>query len=324
MIVITEEPFEWETDSLMRLYFEKYELRATIDDPWFSKIMRTMSSRKEVMTISIVVTLVSFGVYYYLFACADRRIVFLYDHLGSLPFDKLTTGRYWMAGFVLSGFLSIGFFIWLFIRRLLVRSGIISLKTIAKYAFFPAVVGTTIISMTLGEPTMPFWIAISSSLSLIIGLFLGFDLAGNLITHTRSGLINLIIALGLVPILLLFRSLELPGRGIMSLQTALSYVIFAIVGGFVWLLALLRVFRNHRPGNAALIKSALAIAYVGLPVLHFLLATPPGIPYITSSENFFAEGIMLRIINWLVLVLVVVLTGKLVGNRVKGDGFCIL
>jgi hypothetical protein len=46
---------------------------------------------------------------YYWFALADRHAVFLYAHVDNpghtpaLPFDAITSGRYWMTGFVAGG-----------------------------------------------------------------------------------------------------------------------------------------------------------------------------------------------------------------------------
>ncbi len=48
------------------------------------------------------------GLFYYWFAVADRCAVLLYGHIaagirGAQPFDEMTRGRYWMAGLVAAG-----------------------------------------------------------------------------------------------------------------------------------------------------------------------------------------------------------------------------
>lgn len=62
---------------------------------------------KAKIAFPLLVTLVSLGVYYYLFDMADRRIVFLYEHMNLKADSPMTMGRYWMAGLLLSGFLTV-------------------------------------------------------------------------------------------------------------------------------------------------------------------------------------------------------------------------
>jgi hypothetical protein len=270
-----------------------------------------MRLKKEEILIATLVTVISLAVYSYLFGCADRKIVFLYEHLGLTPFDRITTGRYWMAGLILSGFLSILYLVIRLILKLIIKSEIIYWKNIVKFSVIPLIIGVLIITMTFGEPEMTFLIAISSGLALIIGISTGFSVIDDLINDYRSTFIYLVIGLGLVPFLVLFRVLELPGKGILAMNISVFVVVFSTVGGFLWLFISHRIFKNYRPGFINVIKGTLAFGYIGLPVLHYLVLTPKGIPYITSSDNFFADNLGLRILNWILLILIVFLVEKL-------------
>ncbi len=273
-----------------------------------------MRFKKEII-ISILITIISLGVYLYLFDYADRRIVFLYEHIGLKPFDRMTTGRYWMTGFVLSGFLTFLYLIAQLISRFIIKMEKIYWVTIIKLSWIPLILGIVIITMTLGEPKMTLSIAISSATALMIG----FSVADDLIMNFKSTITYLITGLGLVPFLVLFRALELPGKGILTLNISILVVVISIVCGFLWLLIANRLFIKHKAPLIKVIKGILAISYLGLPVFHYLIATPKGIPYITSSDNFFADNIVLRITNWILLILIVVLGDKLT-KRIMPSG----
>lgn len=166
--------------------------------------------KKIALILSVLITLVSLGVYYYLFAHADRKIVFLYEHLGLTPFDDMTTGRYWMAGLVLSGFLTVLYLVSLLIVRGLKIPEQVSWKHIVRFSIVPLIAGVMFIIMFLGEPKLTFRIAVGSAVALVTGIVIGFSVAGDLVNDYRSTFIYLLSGLGLVPFLLLFRVLELP------------------------------------------------------------------------------------------------------------------
>jgi hypothetical protein len=275
-----------------------------------NKTIEKMKSEKGDILLSFVITVISLSVYFYLFGYADRKIVFLYEHLGLTPFDSMTTGRYWMTGFVLSGFLTFLYLIAQFIKLFLVKSANFSWKTIIKFTWIPLSVGVIILTMTFGEPKMPFKIALSCAFALIIGLMIGFSFVDDLMTDVKSTFIYLIFSLGLIPLLLLFRVLELPEKGIIDLKIAVIVVLISVVGGFCWLLIFYRIFKKNTPQVKNVIKGTLLIGYSGLPVIHYLFATPTGIPYITSSDNFFADSVILRLVNWVILILTVLLADK--------------
>jgi hypothetical protein len=274
-----------------------------------------MKFKKGELIISAFISILSLCVYLYLFGYADRKIVFLYEHLSLAPFDKMTTGRYWMAGFVLSGFLTVLYLVVQLFLKFVLKSEPMSWKPILKLTAIPLITGVVLIIMTTGEPKLTFVIAISSALALISGTAIGFSVSDDLIENLKSTFIYLFIGVGLVPFLILFRALELPGKGIITVGMSIIVTATLFVGSFCWLLIFYRLFSSHRPGTINVIKGAVLIGYLGLPCLHYLFATPKAIPYITSANNFFAENIVLRLINWILLILIVFLADKLIKRK---------
>jgi len=282
-----------------------------------------MKLKKAEIITSVLVNLISLGVYIYLFGFAYRKIVFLYEHMGLQPYDHITTGRYWMTGFVLSGFLSILYLSARLILKFGAKPEHISWKSIVILSVIPLTTGVIFITMTLGEPEMPFHIAMSAALALQIGLILGMSVVDDLMMNIKKTMIYLVSGIGLVPFLVLFRVLELPERGIISMNYAIAAVVFLFTGGLIWLYISCKIFKHARPGIIQQIKGILASGYVGLPLLHFLIATPKGIPYITSSDNFFADNLLLRACNWVLLFFIVISINKLIKNKVSDNFFFI-
>lgn len=269
-----------------------------------------MKIRNYEFIVSVIIMLIPVGIYYYFFGYADRRVVFLYDHLGFTPFDQITAGRYWMAGFITSGFLSVLYLILQLAIRIL-KLPVMSWKKVFTLMVIPLNTGIIIIVMTAGEPELGLFIAISSALALTAGIFLGFSLVDNLMTNVKSTSLFLLFGLGMVPSLILFKALELPGKGILAFNVSLLIAVISVTAGLLWLLTCHWVFRKYRPKWPDVVKGALVTAYLGLPVLHYLAATPKGIPYITSADNFFADNMILRLITWMLLFLFVFSTDKL-------------
>ena len=277
-----------------------------------------MKFKKEEIILSVFVILASLGAYLYLFVFADRSIVFLYGHMGLKPFDDMTTGRYWMAGFIVSGFLTL-LYLAICVFFMLVNKHVkINTGTVVIFVATLAVPGILSITMATGEPKMPFRIAVSSAFALVSGIAIGFSVVDDWMADFKSSLICLFSGLGLVPLLLLFRILELPQKGLVTRSISVWATAGLIAGGFVWLAATFRLFRKSRPTPVLVLKNALATGYIGLPLVHYLFFTPENIPYITASDNFFADNLILRLCNWLALIAVVFLAEKTMRQKFAG------
>jgi hypothetical protein len=263
-------------------------------------------SRLEIIS-AIILIVITLGVFVHIFAFANREVIFLYNHLGFMPFDRITVGRYWMLGFIVSGFWAMFYFVLKLTLFLINNSRAENLHywNIIKIASIPLIFGIAIITMTLGEPILPFSIAISIPAVLIIGLLIGFSTIDDLFKKFKYTISYLFTGLGLVPFLTLFRAIELPAKGIISIETAIWVLIISFFAGVLWLLVFLRIFRGIRIYFLETVKGTLLFLYLGLPLIHFIWATPKGVPYITAADNFMAENYALRVVAWILLVLIV-------------------
>ena len=104
---------------------------------------------------------------------------------------------------------------------------------------------------------------------------------------------------GLMPILLLLRSVELPGRGVsITMPVAVLFAFGGLLTGMIWLgiMSGLRAWRRgHHPAAGALLASGLCLSYLLMPLVHHLFATPPGWRYISTASNFFAFSPILQL-----------------------------
>jgi hypothetical protein len=245
------------------------------------------------------------GLYYDWFAIADRRAVFLYEHLGAMPFDERTSSRYWIAGLVASAFVLI-----------LYNGGVLILARLADTlhrdyhppawwtVWLPGAgmvgAGVLLITMTAGDPVLPLTDALTSALASIVGLALALTPAT--MAARRPAELAWLGADGLAmaPVLLLLRAVELPGSGL-SVTTTTAWI---VAGGSVVasaiglsLLTALRAWKR-KPTAAALevLLAGLTVSYLGMPLAHHLLFTPADYRYISLSANFFATSAILQIV----------------------------
>lgn len=230
--------------------------------------------------------------FYNWFAVADRYAVFLYDHLGAKPFDVTTRTRYWMAGLVADGAAMTLYVAWNLVagrRRRDYRPPPWS-QVWALCAPLLAV-GLPFITTRFNCPTLPADLAAFATAMTLLGLALTL-LPGEMAARTPGDLAWLALdGLGLVPALILIRALELPEGAIISREMAWIVAFGSVAAGAAWLglLSWLRRWRGKSaPPAHVLFLAGLALAYLGLPLTHYLFATPRGYKYITTAANFFA------------------------------------
>jgi hypothetical protein len=254
------------------------------------------------LAAAVPISLFVLGLFIYWFAVADRYAIFLYGHNApgiplAQPFDAMTRGRYWMAGLVAAGAVMVIYTTvnWV-LGRIAARRG----RDYRPPAWWrvwvlcalPLAIGIPAITMTLNTPTLPFGLAAACAIATLAGLALAL-LPGEWAARRPVDLTWLAFdGIGLMPILLLLRSVELPGRGV-SVTTPLA-VLFAFGGllaGMIWLdiMTGLRAWRRRpTPPAGALLAAGLCLSYLLMPLVHHLLATPPGWRYISTASNFFA------------------------------------
>lgn len=248
------------------------------------------------------------ALFYYWFGAADRYHIFLYNHLGATPFDEVTTGRYLMAGLVADGAVLLLYGLTCWIRGRLARVWYHEYAPPVWWRIWllclpPLLVAIPFVATTVNAPTLPLWLAISCAVVTCTGLpfaLLPGDLAarrpGRLIWITVTGM-------GLAPVLVMLRAVELPRIGLVALPAALLVAGMGLFASAAWLALMVGIGRWRRrplPSTALLLAAAFAIVYLILPLVHHLFFTPPAFRYITSSSNFFAFSLPLQLFTWFV------------------------
>jgi hypothetical protein len=252
--------------------------------------------------------------FYYWFAVADRYVIFLYAHLGAAAFDEVTSSRYWMSGLVASGALMVLYAgaNW-FVGRIAGwrhrdyqppiwwRVWLLCMP--------PLAIGVPLITMTLNRPTLPASHAAACLFATLIGLALALT-PGRSAAERPADLLWLALdGAGLMPSLLLLRAIELPGRGLVGPIPAYAVASGGTFAGIVWLVVVtcLREWRHKScPPAGALLVSGLSLSYLFMPLVHHLLATPPGYRYISTASNFFALDVRLQLTAFLVAAILAV------------------
>lgn len=245
---------------------------------------------------ALTVSSLVLALFYYWFGVADRYAVFLYEHLGAGPFDPRTVSRYWMSGLVASGVVLVVYtyanWLWgrvqgLRGRRYTPPEGwrvwLLSLPLIV-----PGVLWTT---MHLNWPVLPLPLAAACAVVAAVGLFLALIPARMATVQPGPFLWLTGAGAGLVPALLLLRVLERLPQGGKSVLYA-RVAVLATLAGALWTLALAGVYARWRGATwraSHLMVSGLSLSYLLLPLIHYLLFTPPAFRYISVADNFFAS-----------------------------------
>jgi hypothetical protein len=275
--------------------------------------MKRLFSQRLVLALlhSIPISLLILGLFTYWYAVADRYSVFLYEHLGATAFDQVTSSRYWMAGLVASGAVMVLYVIWNWLisraASLLRRDHAYSRGELPPVwwhvwllCVMPLAVGIPLITMACNSPVLPPSIATACVAATLAGVALAL-LPGSW-AATRPTELAWIASdgIGLMPILLLLRAVELPSRGLTRASVAYLGAIGGTLVGIVWLgiMTALRL-RWHRPtpGAHALFISGLCLSYLLMPLAHHLVATPPGYRYISTATNFFAFSVGVQLLS---------------------------
>ena len=270
---------------------------------------------------ALPVSLLVLGLFYYWFAVADRYFVFLYYHpMGSVvpdtsPFSTVTSSRYWMAGLVASGAvltlntaanwllgrLSAGYYPPAWWRVWLVSA-------------IPLAIGIPLITMSANVPVLPLTNAAQATLAALAGLCLAL-LPGEMATRRPVELFWLALdGLGLMLILVTIAGLQNLPRWLASGGTLwLLMLVRVLTAAGAWLLvvtSLRTLLRTPLPNAATLFLAGLTVSYVLMPLVHHVLGTD-GLFYITNSNNFFTDSIVLQLSIWLLVAGLVWLLDRL-------------
>ena len=279
---------------------------------------------RQVLSIGLLLSFIILGLYYYWFVVANRYVIFLYTHLGAGPFDGLTNGRYWMAGFVACGIVML---LYAVLNWYLARIAGLRYQTyhpppwwhIWSFCLIPNSVGIFIITMPLGRPPLTTNLMLALCFTTALGLAFALQ-PGMLIVKRPSELIWLSVAsVGLMPALLLLRAVELPSRGLAGSTYAFVLGIIAPIAGLIWLILLSWAHAKYTKQNWTVVQLLIAgfcFCYLLLPVVHHIFFTPPNGRYITTSGNFFAEGSAIQLGSIFVAVISAIIAVQ-IGKRVS-------
>jgi hypothetical protein len=143
-------------------------------------------------------------------------------------------------------------------------------------------------------------------LTTLSGLALALAL-GSLAAQRLSELAWRVLAgAGLAPTFLLLRVVELPRQGLASQPTAYTVAIGGALAGALWLAAVawLHVrWYGARYKASHILASGLGLSYLLLPLVHYLLFTPPDFHYISVADNFFASSWIVQLLSFSVAAL---------------------
>lgn len=255
----------------------------------------THSWRQALPYAGAIATII-LALFYHWFARANRYVIFLYGHLGAAPFDSMTNGRYAMAGLVATGSVLVGWLLWHWFAG---RLAALRYRRYVSPAWLQIwllclpllAVGIPLITMTSNQPTLPFSLAALCTGVTLAGLAFALWPGAQIAHHPAAcGWLGL-YGLGLTPLLLLLRAVELPSRGLATTAHAWSAAGGSLVTSWLWLALVTRIHtRRAQQAITApqLFAAGVCVSYLLLPLLHHLFFVPPDYRYITTSGNFFA------------------------------------
>ncbi|MHB9032187.1 MAG: hypothetical protein ACYC6L_03960 [Anaerolineae bacterium] len=251
----------------------------------------------------------------YWFVAADRRRVFLYDHMGFGPFDAVTLSRYWMSGLVAAGLLLVPYLLLALAARLRRAYWLPDPLAAAEDAAPLLVGGAFLFACALGEPHLPAWVGLALAAVNCAGVYLVFFISRCVQDNGWRVLLPALDGLALAPFLVLFHAFELPVKGIsVSVAQARGTALGSLLVGVVGLLALGWIYRRRRwraPKALEILLFACAWTYLVVPAAHFLFATPPGYKYITTADNLMAQNWLLQLATWALAILLAMVGAKL-------------
>ena len=266
--------------------------------------MKTFFARRwrQSLLEALFITLVVLGLFIDWFGIANRHVIFLYGHVAvnlpqTQPFDEITTSRYWMAGLVAAGVVMVLYTTsyWAWGQVAAWRKQAIAPAPwwqVWLGSALPLSIGILVITMTMNSPTLPLRLAAACVAATLLGLAIALAPGAWAATRPWDLLWLLADGCGLLPVLLLLRAIELPGRGLsLNPITAWAIALGGVLAGLLWLvgMSLLRRWRHKAiPSVGALLTAGLGLSYLLLPLVHYRLATPPAYHYISTASNFFA------------------------------------
>ena len=258
---------------------------------------------------SLLSVAIEWGLFFYWFGMANRYEIFLYGHLGAQPFDDRTVSRYWMAGLVAAGVVSVeyGALNW-FVARWM---GTFRKKytppnwmSVWLLSILPVGAGVAWITATQNFPVLPLPMALRVATIAVFALAPALAVGAEMAFPSWETFGTFVAAGGVIPIVLLLRTVELPAAGILSTNQAMLMASGGVIFGAIWLVAMTLIFKQrHIPlPRENIILFGGYLVYEILPLAHYLYLTPAPYHYITVTDNFFAKSWVIQGISWLIAI----------------------
>ncbi len=261
------------------------------------------------------ITFLILALFYYWFGVADRYATFLYAHLGATPFDEITISRYWMTGLVADGAVMILYTAMCFVLSRFFRSfRTPEWQRVWLVCALPLAIGISLITMNLNAPTLSLAIAAACVIVALVGLAFALMPASLAVRQPGAFAWLALDGFGLMPTLIMFRAIELTGRGLSASPATLYLAAFgSILFAMVWL-AVLGLVRSRLNAPMysppAIFISGLCWSYLLLPLTHYIFATPAAYKYITSASNFFASNIGVELLTLVIAAVLPIVASR--------------
>ncbi|MGE3268378.1 MAG: hypothetical protein AB7P40_06500 [Chloroflexota bacterium] len=238
------------------------------------------------------------------FVVQDRRIIFLYGHLNSTPFDLQTASRYWMTGLVASGAMLVVHTSAVLLTRMAYRSyRTPDWAVVWQYSSLLLALPVLGIVALAGTPRLPPLFSAWALVVLLTGLRLALYASHCLVTDLRRTLWYFFDGLALVPVLILLPlAVEFGVRRSMPALVIVGPAMMVFIA-LAWLGMMTFVYQGARrayPSPLHLLLSGLTTSYLLLPLYHYVTSRPDRTIYISNSSNFLAAADWLQVVVFLV------------------------
>ncbi len=254
------------------------------------------------------------------FLVQDRRLVFLYGHLQTTPFDPHTLSRHWVTALVASAvlfFVSVAAFVagkhlgWA--RREMVPKVWIWTSILS----FP---GIFVIGQ-LGTPRLPLPLQLFLFLITFGAMGLALFSAAALVWKPKEAVLRWLDGVSLVPTLFFTPLLadfliRKSGSGTNVVSSVVVVVLVMTVGTSIWFVLMRWLQRRLRQKPFApheQMLSALFSVYLLLPLAHYITSRPEHW-YVSNSQNFSSQVWWVQLGTFLLISVLAVFLGWLRGR----------
>jgi len=263
---------------------------------------------------SLVVAFAVLILYAFWFYFLDRRLIFLYGHRHTTPFDCDTASRYWMTGLVAGGTVFFVTVIFGMVSKQLHAYTVPGWKQVWKNACLLLTAPVLALLLFIGKPPIPpflsLWILAVLFVSLGVALYAGSFVVRRFRQSVWGFFDGLAFAMVFQPFpLYIDYGLR---RGAIAFSIFAPIIIIVICVSWLYIMPYLhKRFRQPFNSPADVFLSGMTTAYLLLPLLHYLISRPNHVRYVSNSANFFAGELWIQILAYSVAGTMLWFIGKI-------------